>query len=97
MTPLLLDVVPVGFAEAVIFGGVEQFQYMFSLTASVLAWIPVVNALSTILFIKCYRRALLDIGVNALGRVVRYLGWKTAIPPCARHTAVSPLPSTNQG
>lgn len=75
--------------EYAIFGGVEQFQFMFPFTTSFLAWIPAVNALSTMLLINCYRKSVRNFLGNSLCHIGGRLKCKTA-----SDAAVTPLPST---
>ncbi|KAH7710440.1 7TM GPCR protein [Aphelenchoides avenae] len=61
MTPLAVVVVPVFGAIAVITTGSEQIRVLSQFATTSLAWIPVMNPISTIIFIKAYRRAVLNL------------------------------------
>ncbi|KAH7694405.1 hypothetical protein AAVH_38550 [Aphelenchoides avenae] len=92
----MLDVIPISVCSVAITSGMEQFHFMLLLLTSCLAWIPVANPLSAILFIKCYRTAVRKfIGKLACSFVVR-LGWKSPRTYDTSHYAVSPMPSTNR-
>lgn len=78
MTPLIVDVVPNVGAIAAIITGSEWFFLAVRYVTTALSFIPVVNAASTILFIKCYRHAVFAI-------VRRLLCF------CRKHSYVAPL------
>lgn len=61
MTPLIVDVVPNVGAIAAIVTGSEWFFLAVRYVTTALSFIPMVNAVSTILFIKCYRHAVFEI------------------------------------
>ncbi|KAH7693510.1 hypothetical protein AAVH_39453, partial [Aphelenchoides avenae] len=68
-TPLMLDVIPLAAATVAIVGGLEQFHFMLEFLSTALSFIPVINPLSAILFIKCYRTAVRKFTENILCRV----------------------------
>ncbi|KAH7693511.1 hypothetical protein AAVH_39452, partial [Aphelenchoides avenae] len=54
-TPLLVIVIPISGMIIAVFTKSESMRIVAQYCTTSLAWIPVLNPLSTITFIKCYR------------------------------------------
>lgn len=61
MSPLVLDVLPIGFGIFAIFADSERCNALLPYLTYTLPWMPVANSGFAILFIKRYRRTVLDI------------------------------------
>ncbi|KAH7693579.1 hypothetical protein AAVH_39383, partial [Aphelenchoides avenae] len=61
VTPLVLFVFPIGAAIAARFSGIGPLRIFIEICTTVVSFIPVLNPISIIFFIRSYRRTLQDL------------------------------------